>query len=120
MELTLKERKKLTRLTAEKYRKAAKREKIAILNTFISQTDYESKHAIHLLANEGKAGHMFKAVRLTAVHGSRSARVYEKTYDADVLKALLLSGRRLTINAESSLRYFSTPLAVTPFSLPSN
>jgi hypothetical protein len=37
----------LTRLTARNYRKAAKREKTAILNTFISQTGYERKYAIH-------------------------------------------------------------------------
>jgi len=35
MELTLKERRKLTRVTAGRYRKAAKREKTAILDTFI-------------------------------------------------------------------------------------
>jgi hypothetical protein len=60
MELTLKERKKLTRLTPRKYQKAGKREKTAILNTFVSQTGYERKYAILLLANEGKARLMRK------------------------------------------------------------
>jgi hypothetical protein len=55
MEVTLIERKKLTRLTAGKYRKAGKQEKTSILNTFISQSGYERKYAIHLLANEGKS-----------------------------------------------------------------
>ena len=48
MELTLKERKKLTRVTAGRYRKAAKREKTAILDTFVEQTGYGRKYAIHL------------------------------------------------------------------------
>ena len=45
MELTLKERKKLTRVTAGRYRKAAKREKTAILDTFVEQARYERKYA---------------------------------------------------------------------------
>jgi hypothetical protein len=88
MELTLKERKKLTRLTARKYQKAGKREKTAILNTFVSQTEYERKYAIHLLANEGKARLMWKSARLAAAHTSGSRRVYEKVYDSAVLDAL--------------------------------
>jgi len=54
MELTLKERRKLTRVTAGRYRKAAKRKKTAVLDTFVEQTGYERKYAIHLLANEGR------------------------------------------------------------------
>jgi len=89
MELTLKERKKLTRLTAKKYRKAGKREKTAILNTFTSQTGYERKYAIHLLANEDTAS-IHKSARLVAAHCSGSRRIYEKTYDCAVLDALTL------------------------------
>jgi hypothetical protein len=88
MELTLKERKKLTLLTAKKYRKSGKREKTAILNTFISQTGYERKYAIRLLANEGKIKPLRKTVRLAAAHGSGSRRVYEKIYDNAVPGAL--------------------------------
>ena len=88
MELTLKERKKLTRLTSRKYRKVGKREKTAILNTFISQTGYERKYAIHLLANEDIARPVHKAARLVAAHAKGSRRVYEKIYDGAVLDAL--------------------------------
>jgi hypothetical protein len=88
MELTLKERKKLTRLTARTYQKAAKREKTAILNTFISQTGYERKYAIHLLANEGKARFLWKSARLAVAHASGPRRAYEKIYDGEVLDAL--------------------------------
>jgi len=89
MELTLKERKKLTRLTAKKYRKAGKREKTAILNTFTSQTGYQRKYAIHLLANEDTVS-MHKSARLVAAHSGGSRRVYQKTYDCAVLDALTL------------------------------
>jgi hypothetical protein len=54
MELTLKERQKLTRLTATNYRKAKKRGKSAVLDTFIAQTGHERKYAIHLLSRERK------------------------------------------------------------------
>jgi len=90
MELTLKERKKLTHLTSKKYRKAGKREKTAILNTFISQTGYERKYAIHLLANEEIVKPVHKAARLVTAHASGSRRVYEKIYDGAVLDALAL------------------------------
>jgi len=87
MELTLKERKKLTRLTARKYREASKREKTAILNTFVSQTGYERKYAIHLLANEDTAI-MHRQAGLVAAHSGGSRRIYQKTYDNAVLDAL--------------------------------
>jgi transposase InsO family protein len=90
MELTLKERKKLTRLTARKYQKAGKRVKTAILNTFISQTDYERKYAIHLLANEGKTRLMRKSLRFAAASAGGSRRVYKKIDDNAVLDALII------------------------------
>jgi hypothetical protein len=88
MELTLKERKKLTRVTAGRYRKAAKREKTAILDTFVEQTGYERKYAIHLLANEGRCRTDGKA-KLKTTHAGGRKRVYEKTYGGDVLDALV-------------------------------
>jgi transposase InsO family protein len=88
MELTLQERKKLTRLTARKYQKCGKREKTAVLNTFISQTGYERKYAIHLLANEGKVTFTHRAARFKAAHRSGHRRIYQKVYDAAVLDAL--------------------------------
>ena len=51
MELNLKDRQKLTRVTARNYRTAKKREKTKILDTFIAQTNYGRKYAIHILAN---------------------------------------------------------------------
>jgi hypothetical protein len=88
VELTLKERKKLTQLTARKYQKAGKREKTAILNIFVSQTGYERKYVIRLLANGGKTILMRKSVRFAAAQAGGSRRVYEKVYDSAVLDAL--------------------------------
>ena len=88
MELTLKERRKLTRVTAGKYRKVGKREKTAILDTFVEQTGYERKYAIHLLANEGRC-HTDGKAKLKTTHAGGRKRVYEKTYGDDVLDALV-------------------------------
>ena len=89
MELTLKDRRKLTGVTAREYRKAAKREKTRILDTFIAQTGYGRKYAIHILANEGKTKQVEKGVRLKATHGKRKKREYPRVYDKEVLDALV-------------------------------
>ena len=89
MELTMKERQKLTRLTAKQYRKARKREKSKILDTFIDQTGYQRKYAIHILANEGKTVWAGTGVTLKAAHQTRKKRVYRRVYDEDVKKALI-------------------------------
>jgi hypothetical protein len=89
MELTLKERQKLTGLTAKKYQKAKKRDKTKILDTFIDQTGYERKYAIHILANEGKTTFFGKKTRLKTVQGTGKKRPYERIYDDEVRDALI-------------------------------
>jgi hypothetical protein len=89
MELTLKERQKLTKITAKKYRKAPKREKTLILDTFTSQTGYRRKYAIHVLANEGKIKPTGKRIRLKTSAASGRKRVYPRIYDKAVMDALL-------------------------------
>ena len=89
MELTLKERQKLSRITAKKYQKASKREKTLILDTFLSQTGYGRKYAIHVLANEGRIKSVQKRVRLKASAARSSKRVYPRVYDTAVLNALI-------------------------------
>jgi transposase InsO family protein len=88
MELTLKERQKLTRLTARKYQAARRREKSAILDTFISQTGYGRKYAIHLLVNEGKIKPEGKRIRLKTAAGSAKKREYPRLYDDAARDAL--------------------------------
>jgi hypothetical protein len=63
MELNLKDRQKLTTLTARKYRTAKKSEKTKILFTFIEQTGYNRKYTIHILANEGKSRTIEKGLK---------------------------------------------------------
>jgi transposase InsO family protein len=90
MELKLKERQKLTSVTARKYRAAKKKEKTRILETFIEQTQYNRKYAIHILANEGRVKGAVKKVRLKAAHKSKKKRVYPVKYGKAVQDALIL------------------------------
>ena len=91
MELTLKEKQKLTAITAKKYRTAKKKDKTKILDTFIEQTKYKSrKYAIHVMANEGKVKPAGKLVKLKVSHKSKRKRVYPVIYGKEVLDALLL------------------------------
>ena len=88
MELSLKDRQKLTRVTARKYRTAKKREKTKILDTFIEQTNYGRKYAIHILANEGKVKLVRKKLKVVVTHGVKKKRVYPVIYGKDVFAAL--------------------------------
>src|SRR5215469_4114956 len=90
MELNLKERRKLTAITAKKYRTAKKREKTKILDTFTQQTGYDRKYAIHILANEGTVKPAGKRVRLKITHKITRKRVYPVYYDKAVQEALAL------------------------------
>jgi len=90
MELNLKERQKLAAITAKKYRIASKKGKSKILDTFIEQTGYDRKYAIHILANDGRIKGAVKKVRLKATHKSKTKRVYPCFYDSAVLAALVL------------------------------
>jgi hypothetical protein len=90
MELTVKERQKLTSETAKKYRAAKKKEKARILDTFIEQTQYNRKYAIHILANEGRVKEAEQKVRLKADHKNKKKRVYPVKYDKAVQDALIL------------------------------
>jgi transposase InsO family protein len=77
------------RLFAERPRVAGGlREKTAILDTFVAQTGYGRKYAIHLLANEGLVKRAGKRVRLKAAAGSGKKREYPKIYDEAVRDAL--------------------------------
>jgi hypothetical protein len=75
--------------TYKDYRGLSKREKTKILDTFVSQTGYGRKYAIHLLANEGKIKQTQNAVRMKTTHHSGRKRVYPRVYDQAVLSALI-------------------------------
>ena len=90
MELKLKDKQKLTAVTAKKYRTAKKSEKTKILFTFAEQTGYNRKYAIHLLANEGKFKTVNKELKAKITHKRIRKRMYHVTYDKAVLDALAL------------------------------
>jgi hypothetical protein len=92
MELNLKDRQKLTAVTARKYHAAQKSEKTKILFTFIEQTGYNRKYAIHILANEGKSKTVKKGLKAKVTHKGGKKRVYPVTYDKVVLDVLALIG----------------------------
>jgi hypothetical protein len=87
--LNLSERKKLIKLTSKKYRKADKRLKSKILDTFIGQTGYGRKYAIHVLANEGSTRFVGRRVRAAVSAKGAKKRAYPKIYDRKVLDALI-------------------------------
>jgi len=88
MELDLKSRQKLTKVTAKKYRLSSKKGKSKILDTFIEQTGYSRKYAIHILANEGKIKIVAKKLKVKISHTIKKKRVYPVIYGDDVLEAL--------------------------------
>ena len=90
MELNLKDRKKLTAVTAKKYRTARKSEKTKILFTFTEQTGYNRKYATHILANEGRQKYAGKKLKVKITHQKGRRRIYPVVYDKAVLDALAL------------------------------
>ena len=54
MGLTMRERQSVTRETAQRYRKADKKDEQSILDQFTRTTRYNRKYAISLLSNWGK------------------------------------------------------------------
>ena len=90
MELNLKDRQKLTAVTAKKYRKVTKKGKTKILDTFIEQTGYGRKYAIHILAHEGRIKPVGKRIKAKITHRKPTRRIYPVIYDKAVQDALAL------------------------------
>ena len=97
MELILKERKKLTRVTDSKYRKFVKREKTAILDTLVEQDGYEQKYATLLLISESRCGTDGKQSP-EFLHASGKKRIYEKIYNGEILNTLVPTWEAEPIN----------------------
>jgi hypothetical protein len=92
MELSMQERKKLSKKVAIRYRKAKKKEKSLILDEFVGYTGYNRNYAAHVLSREGKSTFVKvenKTVRLEASQKSSIPRGGRpKVYDDDVIEAL--------------------------------
>jgi hypothetical protein len=81
------ERRKVTLDTASRYRSANKKERRTMLKEFVALTGYNTKYAIHLLANIGKEQIITvdgKSVKVKVEHKTRKKRIYTHIYDDDV------------------------------------
>jgi transposase InsO family protein len=92
MELTMRERQALARVTAPRYRKADKAKKTAILTEFCHNSGYNRKYAITVLRQIGKK-HLRhidgKTVNVLIVSKSHKKRIYQSYYDEPVKQAVL-------------------------------
>ena len=94
MGLTMRERRAVTRESAGKYRKAAKKKKGGILNEYCELTGYSRKHAITVLNNWGKSRLMWIDGKLVQVVGGQPHRSKKhrrkkpKVYDERVFKVV--------------------------------
>ena len=88
MRLTMRERKRVTAITAPRYQRAQKKHKGTILNEFITLTGYTRCYASYVLRAHGKK---VRVTGDTVVEGDvrrRAKRTRKKTYDRNVGKAL--------------------------------
>jgi hypothetical protein len=88
MRPTMKERKLVTKLVCEQYRKARKKEKSAILNVFVQETGYNRCYARWLLRNHGRRVEVKPGIVLEGDAGRRRRRCPQSTYGPEVLAPL--------------------------------
>lgn len=89
MRLTMSERKRITEVTAGRYRRSRKKEKGTILDEFTALTGYGRSYARLLLRNCGRVIEVRKGVRVRGSTSPSKIRVRERYYDAAVEKALV-------------------------------
>lgn len=89
MEATMSDRRTLTRLYAERYHRARKKEKGQILDEFLALTHYQRCHAAWLLRYQGKRVKVSPKRVLQGEVKQKAARVRVPSYDAAVQKALV-------------------------------
>jgi len=109
MGLTMREKRSITRETAQRYRTSDKKGKKTILDEFIETTGYNRKYAIHLLSNWGKKKiRMIDGQSVELVVGepkSYKKKVVKRIYDEAVKEALkkiwetfdYMCGKRLVV-----------------------
>src|SRR4030042_2682644 len=88
MRLTLKEKRKATKITAARYQKASKKHKGIILDEFMALTDYDRCYASYLLKNHGKKVRINNKTVVVGDISKRHKRQHQRTYGEDVLKSL--------------------------------
>jgi hypothetical protein len=87
MGLTMRERKSVVAVTAEKYRKARKKQKAAILEQMVELTGYSRRHAAWLLRRHGKRTTVGKTTLVGDVT-KKTERRRPRTYDGEVVEVL--------------------------------
>ena len=87
MGLRMREKRAVVGVTAEKYRKACKKEKGAILEHLVELTGYARRYAAWLLRHHGKARVVGKTIVVGDI-GKKIARKRPRTYEGDVVEAL--------------------------------
>ena len=119
MELSMKSRKELTKVTARRYRRSNRKGKTAILDEFVASTGYNRAYAALLLRNYAGVKRISTGagadVRLSPSKRRRRAGGRPKKYDKAVVVALEklwkhfghLCGKRLVVVIRMSLPYLT-------------
>lgn len=86
----MKERKRIAEATAGRYRKAAKKEKGAILNEFVELTGFARSYAALVLRNQGRVVQVNRKLRVRGDVGKKLPRPGRgPTYDGETVKVLV-------------------------------
>lgn len=88
MRITMIDRRTLTKLTCERYRKARKKEKGRMLDAFVEQAQCSRDHARRLLRNHGRRVEVKPQVFVEGDARQRAPRQRKKTYGLEVLAPL--------------------------------
>jgi hypothetical protein len=88
MRPTMKERRLVTKLICERYRKACKKEKTAILDVFVHETGYSRCYARWLLRNHGRRVEVVPGVILEGDARTRRRRAPKRTYGPELVAPL--------------------------------
>ncbi|MDI6891364.1 MAG: hypothetical protein QMC83_10590, partial [Thermodesulfovibrionales bacterium] len=103
MRLTLKEKKKLTKIVSERYQKASKKQKGIILDEFVALTGYDRCYTSYLLRNHGRKVRVNCNTVMIADVNKKYRRQRHRIYDHKVFIVLkriweimdLICGKRL-------------------------
>ena len=88
MRLTMKERRSVTAVVAERYQKSTKKEKSLILGEYIQLTGYNRSYATFLLRNHGRRMRVNNNTVLVGDCRKRVKRTRDRTYDDRVVRVL--------------------------------
>ena len=89
MRLTMKEKRSITKVIADRYKQASKKEKSAILDEFIKLTGYNRCYGSWLLASNGKTITVAAGLSIQGDLLKPSEKVATRIYDDKVVAALL-------------------------------